>query len=193
MSEAERLKFDKDFAFHGAPTLLGVKCANLISFDVCEGTIAKYLHEFADKLSENGLTAIQLCQCRKRTLVYIYNDKMLTAWLSMPQVRQFLSEYGYTCGMSIEQKLRRLSCRISCESFPHEIGAFLGYPIEDVRGFIGNQGKNCLLCGYWKVYSEPERAKQIFTNYGRCRAYLCDKLEQGVDLYQALQFQEVFS
>lgn len=190
MSEAERLKFDKDFAFHGAPTLLGVKCANLISFDVCEGTIAEYLHEFADKLSENGLTAIQLCQCRKRTLVYIYNDKMLNAWLSMPQVRQFLSEYGYTCGMSIEQKLRRLSCRISCESFPHEIGAFLGYPIEDVRGFIGNQGKNCLLCGYWKVYENAEKARQTFKIYDRCRDILFDRLKRGLDIFQTISKEE---
>ena len=31
MSEVERRNIDKDIAFHGAPTLLGVKCANLIS------------------------------------------------------------------------------------------------------------------------------------------------------------------
>ena len=141
MSEVERRNIDKDIAFHGAPTLLGVKCANLISFDMCEGTIAEYLYEFADKLSENGLSAVQLCKCRERTLVYIYNPKMLTAWLSMPQVQQFLSEYGYTCDMSLEQKLRRLSCRISCGSFPHEIGAFLGYPVEDIRGFISNSDR----------------------------------------------------
>ena len=187
MSEVERRNIDKDFAFHGAPTLLGVKCANLISFDMCEGTIAEYLYEFADKLSESGLSAVQLCKCRERTLVYIYNPKMLTAWLSMPQVRQFLSEYGYTCDMSIEQKLRRLSCRISCDNFPHEIGVFLGYPIEDVRGFIGNHGKNCLLCGYWKVYENAEKAQQTFKNYDRCRETLFDRLNHGMSLYQAIK------
>ena len=68
-----------------------------------------------------------------------------------------------------------------------------GYPLADVEGFIRNAGQNCLLCGCWKVYSEPEHAQRTFAEYGRCREYLCDKLEQGVDLYQALQFQEVFS
>ena len=157
MSEVERKSIDGVLAFHGAPTLLGVKCANLISFDRNECTMSEYLQEFADKLADCGLCAKQLCKCRERILVYIYNKKMLTAWLSMPQVQQFLSEYGYTCDMSLEQKLRRLFCRISCGSFPHEIGAFLGYPVEDIRGFISNCGKNCLLCGYWKVYEMPKR------------------------------------
>lgn len=187
MSEVERKSIDSVLAFHSAPTLLGVKCANLISFDMCEGTIAEYLRRYADKLSESGLTAIQLCECRKRTLVYIYNEKMLTAWLSMPQVRQFLSEYGYTCDMSLEQKLRRLSCRISCGSFPHEIGAFLGYPVEDIRGFISNSGKNCLLCGYWKVYDNAEKARQTFKTYDRCRDILFDKLNHGMSLFQAIK------
>jgi len=190
MSEVERRGIDSVLAFHGAPTLLGVKCANLISFDMCEETITEYLHEFKYRLSESGLTAVQLCKCRKRTLVYIYNEKMLTAWLSMPKVQQFLSEYGYTCDMSLEQKLRRLSCRISCGSFPHEIGAFLGYPVEDIRGFISNSGKNCLLCGYWKVYENAEKAQQTFNKYDRCRHDLFDRLKSGLDLFQAISKEE---
>ena len=190
MSEVERRSIDSDLAFHSAPTLLGVKCANLISFDMSEGTIKEYLREFADNMAGNGLTAIQLCRCRKRTLVYIYNKKMLTAWLGMPKIQQFLSEYGYTCDMSLEQKLRRLSGRIICGSFPHEIGIFLGYPVEDVRGFIGNHGKNCLLCGYWKVYENAEKARQTFKTYDRCRAILFDRLKIGLNLFQAISKEE---
>jgi len=187
MSEVERRNIDNVLAFHSAPTLLGVKCANLISFDRNENTIAEYLYEFKAELSENGLTAVQLCRCRERSLVYIYNKKMLTAWLSMPQVRQFLSEYGYTCDMSLEQMLRRLSGRICCGSFPHEIGAFLGYPVEDIRGFISNCGKRCLLCGYWKVYTNAEKARQTFQTYDRCRETLFDRLNHGMSLYQAIK------
>ena len=187
MSEAERRSIDSCLALHSAPTLLGVKCANLISFDLREEAIAEYLQEFKARLSENGLTAIQLCRCRKRTLVYICNEKMLTAWLGMPQVRQFLSEYGYTCDMSVEQKLRRLSRRISCGSFPHEIGAFLGYPVEDIRGFISNSGRNCLLCGYWKVYGNAEKARRTFRTYDRCRNILFDRLNHGMSLFQAIK------
>ena len=190
MSEVERKSIDSVLAFHGAPTLLGVKCANLISFDRNECTMSEYLREYTDRLSDCGLCAKQLCKCRERSLVYIYNEKMLTAWLSMPQVRQFLSEYGYTCDMSLEQKLRRLSSRMCCDSFPHEIGAFLGYPVEDIRGFISNSGKNCLLCGYWKVYENAEKAQQTFNKYDRCRGILFDKLKSGLDLFQAISKEE---
>ena len=57
MSEEERLEIDSTFAFHSAPTLLGVKCANLISFNMNERTMSEYLREFADKLSGSGLCA----------------------------------------------------------------------------------------------------------------------------------------
>ena len=186
MSELERRSIENDIAFHSAPTLLGVKCANLISFDRSEQAMSEYFREFADKLSDSGLCAVRLCKCRKRTLVYIYNEKMLAAWLSMPQVHNLLSEYGYTSDMSIEKKLHRLSLRFGCGSFPHEIGAFLGYPVEDIRGFISNRGRNCLLCGYWKVYENAEKAQQTFKTYDRCREILFDRLKTGLNLFQAV-------
>ena len=67
------------------------------------------------------------------------------------------------------------------------VGLFLGYPVDDVTGFIQNKGRNYLLCGYWKVYSDENRARRIFSNYDKCRNYLCNKLAQGESIYQALK------
>ena len=187
MSEVERRNIDNVFAFHSAPTLLGVKCANLISFDTDEETMSEYLQEFAVKMAELGLCAKQLCKCRKRTLVYIYNGKMLDAWLKMPQVNDFLTEYGYTADMTMTEMLDKLASRMNCGSFPHEIGVFLGYPIGDIKGFISNSGKNCLLCGYWKVYENAEKARRTFEIYDRCRDTLFDRLNHGMNLFQAVK------
>ena len=187
MSETEKLEIESTFAFHSAPTLLGVKCANLISFDTDEDTMSEYLHEFADKLNDSGLCAKQLCKCRKRTLVYIYNEKMLDAWMKMTQARDFLSEYGYTADMTMEEMLDMLASRMNCGSFPHEIGVFLGYPIGDIKGFIRNSGKNCLFCGYWKVYENADEARRIFKIYDRCRNILFDRLNHGMNLFQAVK------
>ena len=186
MSEVERRSIDNVFAFHSAPTLLGVKCANLISFDTDEDTMSEYLCEFTEKISETGLCARQLCRCRKRTLVYIYNEKMLNAWLKMLQVREFLTEYGYMPDMTMTEMLDKLASRMNCGDFPHEIGVFLGYPIGDIKGFISNSGKNCLLCGYWKVYENAEKARQTFKIYDRCRDILFDRINNGLDLFQAI-------
>lgn len=30
-------------------------------------------------------------------------------------------------------------------------GLFLGYPLEDVKGFIENNGRNCKSCGVFRI------------------------------------------
>ena len=74
----------------------------------------------------------------------------------------------------MEEMLHRLAERVrDCSErgmgFPHEIGAFLGYPIEDVRGFIENEGRKYLMIGYWKVYSDLAWARMTFKEYDRAK------------------------
>ena len=69
-------------------------------------------------------------------------------------------------------------------TFPHEIGIFLGYPLADVKGFIINHGHNCLCCGDWKVYSDPENAVKTFRRYCKCKQIYRKMWEQGKDLRQ---------
>ena len=42
---------------------------------------------------------------------------------------------------------------------------FLGYPVEDVRGFIEHQGRDYLCTGYWKVYENLEQKQQLFQRF----------------------------
>lgn len=68
----------------------------------------------------------------------------------------------------------------TCRPFPHEIGIFLGYPIDDIEGFTA--GRKCLLSGYWKVYANPEKAERIFERYTKCRDALCRRVAGGEPL-----------
>ena len=54
------------------------------------------------------------------------------------------------------------------KEFPHEVGLFLGYPPEDVDGFIrfGAKGAKCV--GTWKVYGDEAAAKRRFALYKKC-------------------------
>lgn len=132
-----------------------------------------------------------MCRCRSKTLLLLYNARLLEKSLSEPSRRKILEKYGYDKKCSVENDLERLSGRISSsEEFPHEIGIFLGYPTEDVVGFIRNKGGNFKLCGCWKVYGDAENAKRIFVNYERCRKFLCNKIDGGIDIYQALNILE---
>ena len=58
---------------------------------------------------------------------------------------------------------------------------------EYVSMGISLNGGNFKLCGCWKVYGNVEAAERTFANYGRCRKFLCNKLNEGIDIYQALR------
>ena len=77
-----------------------------------------------------------------------------------------------------------LTKRLQITDFPHEIGIFLGYPLDDVEGFIKNKGQNFLLNGYWKVYSNKEEKEKIFKAYKKSKAYNKALAKKGYDLAQ---------
>lgn len=189
--------FESKLAFHSAPALLGIKCASLVSIkhDVLwendlqhDFSLDEQIECFNSKASAKGLEIKKLCSCTKRTLIYVFNRHLLNGLLYSEHNLSLLKRYGYSAHQTVDQMLERLSERISQNGdFPHEIGIFLGYPTEDVAGFIENKGENYKLCGCWKVYSDEVRAKKMFDNYGKCRKFLCNKLNQGINLYQALK------
>jgi hypothetical protein len=185
---SEKAAFERKLAYHTAPALLGIKCANLISLKKSEFDLTANTSLFNLKASSKGLKIKILCSCKNRVLILLYNEKMLSRQLEATRSKEILGRYGYPENVTTEAALERLAARIEhSESFPHEVGIFLGYPVEDVIGFIDNGGENYSFCGYWKVYSNEERAKRTFENYDKCRNFLCNKLNQGYDIYQALR------
>ena len=180
--------FEQKLAFHTAPALLGIKPSNLMSLDKEELDIYGNAESFNRRAAEKGLKIKILCDCGKRCLVLLYNEHLMKNMLSEKDRRRMLERFGYERSCGLEECLDRLASRTQvCLEFPHEIGLFLGYPVGDVQGFISNHGQGFKLCGYWKVYSDADRARRIFKNYDKCRAFLCNKLEQGYDIYQALK------
>ena len=80
----------------------------------------------------------------------------------------FLIEQGYPY-LTVEDAVDLLCARLSQGgAFPHEIGLFLGYPIDDVVAFIANKGRNCLCCGCWKCYSNACAAQKAFDKFRKC-------------------------
>lgn len=159
MSKAEYNSFGQKLAFHSAPTLLGIKCASLISLSSSEFDLDFHSEYFNRRASVKGLKSRILCGCGGRRLFLVYSEKLLEKRLSDNAIRCILTEYGYPENYTVDECLDRLSMRIrESENFPHEIGIFLGYPVEDVLGFIENKGENFKLCGAWKVYGSVENA-----------------------------------
>lgn len=150
-----------------APFLKGIRvsCITNVEQSVCK--------ELKGILEHTEIEYKILSTQKNRCLVLFFRREAFAQYLSKPEVRMFLRSYQYEV-LDIDVMLERLSERAiqyakQNMGFPHEIGAFLEYPIKDVEGFIRNQGKNCLLSGYWKVYENISAAKMIFDAYDRAK------------------------
>lgn len=66
--------------------------------------------------------------------------------------------------------------------FPHEMGVLLGYPAEDVRGFIENKGRNFLYTGYWKVYKNLSYKMEMFHTFDTVTEKYLRYLRNGTDI-----------
>jgi hypothetical protein len=114
-----------------------------------------------------------------RALLFLFDRPLLERTLFQEPVRGLLSDTGYPSRPSLPLFLAHLQKEFSRRPCPHEVGFFLGYPPEDVSGFIKNRGTGFKLCGPWKVYGNPERAKARFREYQACREYLKSRLGEG--------------
>lgn len=183
--------FDELLAYNCSPVLLGMKPANLISFphgdDVAEAEFNKIINSYNKDFAERGIIFRKLCYCNKRILLLVYKKTELEKIIQDEGYQACLIATGYPKGVSLERSLDILEEHLQkTGSFPHEIGVFLGYPLEDILGFIINRGQNCKYSGYWKVYGDTNAAKNLFTLYERCRDVLSAKVAEGIPLHMAV-------
>ena len=180
------LTLDYMLANHCAPTLSGLKPANLIAYAVSSSPFNDpRFEETQVALGTKHIEWIQLCQVGGRELALVINRKMLEKHMAQPQVWGFLFFHGYPMYRQLDAIIDHLKQRVLMEGdFPHEVGAFLGYPIEDVMGFIKNKGQNCKACGYWKVYGDTQLALKQFDLFTKSREILCNRLKEGQTIAQ---------
>ena len=56
---------------------------------------------------------------------------------------------------------------------------FLGFPLNDVKDFMGCKEKKCLSCGYWLVYNDLQEAKKIFSKYDKVKEHTVNYILNG--------------
>ena len=166
-----------------APTLAGIKTANLFSCP-CESRaeMTDFLRSINHRLHGKGVRAVPLRFSENRALIYIYRPSRLRADFADGLAGKLLQERGYDtadCNRCVVQLMRRLQAD---EEFPHEIGLFLGYPPEDVQGFIDNRAENCKCVGCWKVYGDAQAAQKKFRQFKKCTRVYCEQWRRGSDI-----------
>ena len=165
---------------HCSPTLAALKTAGLFSMKFSDKEeLDVNLNAWNSNLSEKGVMLISLNEKNNRALIYVFRKKQLQQDLERPSAKLFLQKNGYS-DLEIEAAITTLRNRLELSSeFPHEIGIFLGYPAEDVIGFIQNKGLNCRYSGCWKVYYNECEAKKLFAKYKKCEYIYARLWEQG--------------
>ena len=166
-----------------APTLAGIKTGNMFSveFDSREQMVEE-LRQLNRELSFAGICVLALRYHEGKALLYLFRPASLQKDMKRRDVREILAQEGYA-DLRSGECLRRLIRRLrEGEGFPHEIGLFLSYPPEDVRGFIENHAQNYKFIGYWKVYGDENAARKTFARYKKCIDSYCRRQKRGQTL-----------
>lgn len=161
-------KMDKDnirtqMALQCAPLITGLKVANLL-------IIPSKNEEFVGAILDGtDISYMRLAKSECKTTFFLYREASLTVWLTKAENRVLLRETGYN-GKVLSDILRAVQIRYEAyvqkgKDFPHEIGVLLGYPAEDVKGFVVNEGKKLslfwLLEGLWRPVGSKATVLQI--------------------------------
>ena len=169
------MTFEELLIAHASPTLANLKPASLIALkdEVNENGCLM-------KLQERGLKFIPLINNRGKHLIFLYRKEQLERALSTPLAAKILEHFDYP--EILDDRLEFLRRRFLSTPCPHEVGLFLGYPPEDVKGFIENEGKDAIYSGLWKVYADKENALKILQKWGKCRRKYIECFLSGTDI-----------
>lgn len=169
-----------------AEVLAGIKPANLISIGNRPQPCGRNLYqlwqshhsELAARLA--GLT-IKVLQTKEKSLLLLcYNNNHLERHLAHAGIRTLLHKAGYEADASNAALLAELCRRIRKDnSFPHEIGLFIGYPAKDVAAFMGLIKLPFACQCLWKVYGNPDQSLDLAEQFRCCRQRMGAVLKTG--------------
>lgn len=164
---------------HCAPTLANLKTGSLFVCPITDRpSFFSSLRSLNELLVPKGLRALPLRIREYSALVYLYRPSRLKKDLEDPAAIKILQDHGYSCyGKCLPRLIERVR---ASEEFPHEIGLFLGYPPENVQGFLDH--RPCKCSGCWKVYGDENKAKKTFDLYKKCERVYCQQLARGIDI-----------
>lgn len=149
------MSFVELIAYYAAPTLEGMKPSCLFSCRDSEvGNVEEFVLAYNRCLNPKRIYLQIMKHSPDFKLILVYHKDLLDTHLCQEDIQQFLSAFGYGF-VTTRQALYHLQEHMCKECFPHEIGVFLGYPLDDVVSFIQNNGKNYQEIGYWKIYHNP--------------------------------------
>lgn len=165
-----------------APTLAGIKTGSLFPYYYqSRRELGKEMSRINALLRARGLRLLLLRLTARYALLYLFRPSELEKDLQDRTADELLRCAGYpcsNCGACVRYLLKRFH---SGGEFPHEIGLFLSYPPEDVKGFLTDPARYKAVY-LWKVYGDEEKAKRLCAEYKKCTECYCRMWQEGCPL-----------
>lgn len=192
------MSFDETVLKLASPALCGIKPSCLFSMD--RETFLEQFHKIKKWNSQLKGCRLVVLKTRRTYLIFAYDRLLLSEILSVKRNLEYLSLKDYPVDSTLDGILSELFRRICVHSsgnFPHEVGVFLGYPIDDVIAFEKNRGRGCMYTGCWEVYGDVENACRKMNEYKKCSARCRALFKRGFNvvditrIYKDNRFKEV--
>ena len=173
---------------HCSPTLVGLKPASLFRFQPAD--TREFVRTFLALRSQLEGAGLRLATLGARRRAGASppsapGERPQMVLLEGRADQAFLRSMGYAPWTGLRDCLRQLASRLCLQAeFPHEIGVFLGYPLDDVKGFIRHKGRNYTYCGCWKCYGDPQAARRRFGGFRRCTETFRRRYAAGTPIIQ---------
>lgn len=178
------LLFESKLVCFCTPTLLKIKSGNIFNIDYNFNELNECLEYYNQICNKKGIYLDIIYESNKSKMIYVYQKEKIENLLTNQKIRNILNQYNYPL-YTIDDILNWLKVRMNGNKFPHEIGLFLGYPLNDVHSFIN--GANHIYIGYWKVYSHLNSALNTFEKYNKCTQEIKRRFYQGERIIQILR------
>lgn len=190
------------FVRSAAGVIAGVKPAAVYSFKItsqCSSCVlracpvAQYrsmMCDFAHEVELFGIKILPISPVSTRVHFLVYRADQVERIISDVQTQEFLRERGFMPSSwqrvirDFRARLTRYHCGLS-QKYPHEIGVILGYPLEDVKGFISGGRETCR--GLWRAYGNVEAARMRFKRLATAEQAFRTRFSQGESLFALLQ------
>lgn len=175
---------DTQLALYCAPLLTGIKVSNLLMIQL------EQLGRVQQIFSHTGISCYTLYRGRQKTALLLYRQGLLNRYLKKDDVKELFRQLGYddfVFGHMLHAFAGRYMAHMEKKAgFPHEMGLFLGYPAEDVRGFLENSGRNFLYAGYWKVYENKAEKMQLFQQFDQAKERMLSLVAGGTKISEII-------
>ena len=175
---------ETQLALQCAPLITGIKISNILIIQKVN------LKKVEDLLKDTCISYFKLYESGEKTTLLLYKEQELLDYLAQNEVQNLMRRFGHQ-EMKLNDIVKLLRERYAAymkkeTEFPHELGLMLGYPVEDVTGFIEHNGKNYLHSGYWKVYKNPIAKRQLFEKFEQAKENVIQLVSTGVSIVEVI-------